>query len=304
MNVELFGLRFTPVTIADRPRLSALLTRFPQPLSDYTFPSLLVWGPPCGYHYAIAEPDTLLVLAGCTESCQPILLQPVGEFPAALQETLLRHAAALRAPLRIQAASEEFLRRHAAFAAHFEIAEARDGANYIYAASDLAELRGRHYAGKRNLIAQAARTYAWTVEPLDHEHIADCLEISDDIARKRSADSAVTLAQETEALAHALRLFAELGLAGLLLRVEGRPAAFSIYDRLNPTTAVILFERALRSYKGLYQVINQETARVLSRQGFTLLNREEDLGDAGLRKAKLSYLPTRLEMKHTLTLRR
>jgi uncharacterized protein len=64
-----------------------------------------------------------------------------------------------------------------------------------------------------------------------------------------------------------------------------------------------LFERARRSVKGLYQVINRETARVIAAQGFALINREEDLGDPGLRQAKLSYHPSRLEMKHTLTLR-
>ena len=76
------------------------------------------------------------------------------------------------------------------------------------------------------------------------------------------------------------------------------------FDRLNPTTALVLFERALRNEKGLYQVINWETARAIAAQGLTFINREEDLGDPGLRRAKLSYHPVRLEAKHTLTLRR
>jgi hypothetical protein len=67
---------------------------------------------------------------------------------------------------------------------------------------------------------------------------------------------------------------------------------------------VVLFERALRDKKGLYQVINQETARAIAAQGLAFINREEDLGDPGLRRAKLSYHPVRLEAKHTLTLRR
>jgi hypothetical protein len=67
---------------------------------------------------------------------------------------------------------------------------------------------------------------------------------------------------------------------------------------------LVLFERALRDKKGLYQVINQETARAIAAQGLTFINREEDLGDPGLRRAKLSYHPIRLEAKHTLTLRR
>jgi hypothetical protein len=62
------------------------------------------------------------------------------------------------------------------------------------------------------------------------------------------------------------RAFGPLGLQGLLVRVDGRPSAFSIFDRLNATTAVVLFERARRGAQGLYQVINRETARLIAAQ--------------------------------------
>ncbi|MBZ5637947.1 MAG: phosphatidylglycerol lysyltransferase domain-containing protein [Acidobacteriia bacterium] len=304
MDAGFLGLRFVPVEMEHRPRLADLLARNAQPLSDYSFASLFVWAPVFRYLHVVVEPDTLLVGSDPGAGRPPSLLQPVGPFPVELQETLLSCAGELPEALRIEAVSAEFLERHAAFAAHFDVVANRDAANYVYAASDLAELRGRRYAGKRNLLAQASRLYAWSVERLGPEHVEECLVIGDDIARKRTAESAVTLAQETQALERALRHLGPLGLQGLLVRVEGEPSAFSIFDRLNPTTAVVFFERALRSRKGLYQVINRETARVIASQGFTLINREEDLGDPGLRKGKLSYFPVRLEMKHTLTLRR
>jgi uncharacterized protein len=303
MGVDFLGFSFTPIEIGDRARLADLLARYPQPLSDYIFASLLVWSPIYHYHYALVEGDTLLVSSMLgTEPC-PSLLQPVGQLPGTVQEMLLQRARELPEPLRIESVSEAFLQTHAGFAAHFEVGSVRDSANYVYTTADLAGLRGRRYAGKRNLIAQASRLHSWSVEPLDPSRADQCLKVADDIAAKRTADAAVTLEQETHALECALRLFAPLGLQGLLLRVAGRSAAFSIFDRLNPTTAVVLFERALRSEKGLYQVINRETARVIEALGFSLINREEDLGDPGLRKAKLSYHPTRLEMKYTLTYR-
>lgn len=303
MGVDFLGLTFTPIEIGDRARLADLLARDPQPLSDYAFASLLVWSPVYRYHHALVGEDTLLLssMSG-TERC-PSLLQPIGQFLESVQEMLLQRARVLPEPLRIESVSEAFLRAHAGFAAHFEVGAVRDSANYIYTAADLAGLRGRRYAGKRNLIAQASRLHSWSVEPLDPGRAERCLEVADDIAVKRTTDAAVTLEQETQALERALRLFVPLGLQGLLLRVVGRTVAFSIFDRLNPTTAVVLFERALRSEKGLYQVINRETARVIEALGYSLINREEDLGDPGLRKAKLSYHPTRLEMKYTLTYR-
>jgi hypothetical protein len=304
VDAGFLGLPFAPIEIEHRRRLADLLARYPQPLSDYGFASLLVWAPVFRYEHAVVEPDTLLVRSVHEDGRPPSLLQPVGPFPEDLQETLLRRARELPEPLRIESVSAEFLERHAAFASSFDVVEDRDGANYVYAATDLAELAGRRYAKRRNLLAQAARLYAWSVERLGPEHVEECLVIVDDIARHRCAESAVTLAQETAALERALRLFGPVGLQGLLVRVEGEPSAFSIFDRLGPSTAVVLFERALRSRKGLYQVINRETAREISSQGFTLINREEDLGDLGLRKAKLAYFPRRLETKHTLTLRR
>ncbi len=272
-------------------------------MSDYTFASLRVWSPVYRYRYAFPEPDTLLLSSWLGNGAGPALLQPVGAFSQALQHELLGRARSSPLPLRIESVSEDFLGRHAAFVEHFEVAPLRDCANYVYAARDLAELRGRRYSGKRNLIAQAARLHSLTVEPLATVRAQDCLEISEDIARHRAGQGSVTLAQETEALTTALRLFGPLGRQGVLVRASGRPAAFAIFDRLSAGTAVVLFERARRSDKGLYQVINQETARVIAAQGFELINREEDLGDPGLRKAKLSYHPLRLEMKHTLTFR-
>jgi len=304
MAAGFLGLPFVPLTIGDRPAIAELLERHPQPLSDYSFASLMVWEPVYRYQRALVGPDTLLLSIESEAGRQPTLLQPVGEFSEALQETLLRSALELAERLRIESVSSEFLERHAAFAAHFDAVANRDSANYVYATADLADLPGRRYAKKRNLIAQAARLYAWSVETLGPEHIEECLEVSDDIAKKRTTEAAVTLGQETQALGRALDLFAPLRLQGLLLRIDGRPSAFSIFDRLSPTTAVVLFERALRERKGLYQVINQETARVLAGLGYAQINREEDLGDPGLRQGKLSYFPARLEMKHTLTLRR
>jgi hypothetical protein len=303
MGVDFLGLPFAPIEIGERQRLTDLLTRYPQPLSDYTFASLVVWSPVYHYYHARAEGGTLLVASVFGDERQPSLLQPIGPFPEVLQEKLLLCARELPNRLRIESVSEEFLQTHARFAAHFEVSAVRDGANYVYNAADLAWLRGRRYAGKRNLIAQSSRLHPWSVEPLDPIRADQCLGVADNIATRRTTDGAVTLEQEMQALERAISLFAELDLHGLLLRIEGRAAAFSIFDRLNPTTAVVMFERALRTEKGLYQVINRETARVIEDQGFSLINREEDLGDPGLRKAKLSYQPARLEMKYTLTLR-
>ncbi|HEY3359576.1 MAG TPA: phosphatidylglycerol lysyltransferase domain-containing protein [Polyangia bacterium] len=300
--MDFLGLAFRKLVLEQRDELTPLLERHPQPLSGYTFASLLIWGAVFDYHVALPDPDTLLVSGEVAPG--RYLLQPVGSFPAAAEQAVIEGGRRLAWPLRIVGVGAPFLAAHAACAAAFEVTERREGANYIYNASALAELPGRAYAAKRNLIAQARRLYEWSAEPLTADHVADCLAIADDIAAKRdAAENGVTLERETVALEFTLRHFGALGLHGVLVRVGGQPAAFSIYERSAPDTAVILFERAVRSYKGLYQVVNRETARVLAAAGFTYINREEDLGDPGLRRAKLSYNPLRLEMGYAMRLR-
>jgi hypothetical protein len=294
---------FAPISLDDRPRIERILASDPQPLSDFGFASLVIWAPVHVHRVAI-ESDTLLVT---TEQCalqDPNILQPVGAFPESLQDRILDWGRASSGEFRICSVGEAFLERYPTFVEHFEVSSRRDNANYIYRTADLATLRGGTYAKQRNRISRLIADVNWTVEPLDTGHLDECRLVADDIATKRSPEGCVTLEEENLALEEALELFGPLGLEGVLLRLDGRPTAFAIYERLNATTAVVQFERALRSRKGAYQLINRETARVLVDQGFELVNREEDLGDPGLRDAKLSYGPLRLEMKHTLTLRR
>jgi hypothetical protein len=301
MNAEELGFPLIPIELEHRATLTEFFGRYPQPLSDYTFASLCAWSPISGYRWGLVAEDLLFVSSAPGAGAVREFLQPIGNFHVSVQQTVLRRARELSAPLVIGGVSEDFLRRHTEFAAHFEITPQRDRANYVYAAEDLACLAGRRYAKKRNHLAQAAEL-GWTAEPLGPRHLAECLEIADDIAIKRT-EGGVTLQDETRALERALHLFGPLQLRGLLVRVGPRPAAFSIFDRLGPSTMVVLFERAVRSLHGMYQVINRETARVMLAEGAALINREDDLGDPGLRGAKLSYYPIRLEMAYRLTYR-
>ncbi|MBQ4334030.1 MAG: DUF2156 domain-containing protein, partial [Myxococcaceae bacterium] len=100
-----------------------------------------------------------------------------------------------------------------------------------------------------------------------------------------------------------LRHFEALDQRGIALLIDGELAAFAIFEVVGGQMAIIHFERALRRFKGLYQVVNQQTALAVEALGVPLINREEDLGEPGLRQAKLSYQPLRLEPSLMLTLR-
>ena len=104
------------------------------------------------------------------------------------------------------------------------------------------------------------------------------------------------------ALRKAFANFEELKLSGGLIRIEGKPVAYTIGEEINPQVFLLHFEKALAGYDGLYAAINNEFAR-RNLSGYQYINREEDLGLEGLRKAKLSYHPAIILEKYRAVLK-
>ena len=295
------GFEFSPVRLEDCRILADFLKRYPQPLTGYTFATLAAWNPFFHYQWALAEPEILLLSCILEPDPHPHLLQPIGILPPAVAQKLVRGAAELPYPLRIIGVCDRFLKENPDFVRSFTALEDRAVSNYVYSAAALAQLPGRKYAKKRNLLAQASSLYSWSGQPLTAALTDSCFAVLDSIVDEEHPVVEGMLARELAALQCTLRHFEEFRQQGLLISVEGRPAAFSIYEAISPTTAAVHFERALRSYKGLYQIVNWETAKVVAAEGFLFINREEDLGDPGLRDAKKSYHPTEIVPAYELT---
>ncbi|MDM7997402.1 MAG: phosphatidylglycerol lysyltransferase domain-containing protein [Acidobacteriota bacterium] len=302
MNLHSFlGFEFSAIRLDDLNILTDFLRRYPQPLSGYTFSTLAAWHPFFHYGWTFAEPETLLISCALDTDIYPRLLQPIGLFSPELAQKLLKSAMDLPYPLKINGVSDRFLQANPDFVKYFAVQEDRAGSNYLYRASDLASLAGRKYAKKRNLLSQASNLYAWSIQNLTQALTDACFYVLDTILKEERPKMEKMLAREWSALECTLRHFDLFNQRGLVVSVEGRAVAFSIYEAISPTTIAVHFERALRSYKGLYQVVNWETAKVVDSQGFEFINREEDLGDPGLRKAKMSYNPLEIVPAFELT---
>lgn len=301
MSVHTFlGQKFSPIKLSDREKLVDFLAKHPQPLSGYTFPALASWEPFFQYEWVLAEPETLLVSCIVNPDPNRHLMQPIGPLSPELAESLVKNAASLDYPLRMVGISGRFLETNSDFSRHFEVREDRRLSNYLYNTAALARLRGRKYARKRNLLAQAESLYTWSCQTLTSALTPSCFAVLDSIIEEENPIIEGMLKQEIAALEFTLRHFDEFRQQGLLVSVGTRPVAFSIYEAINPSTAAVHFERALRSYKGLHQVINWETAKAIAEQGFEYINREEDMGDTGLREAKMSYHPVEIIRSHEL----
>ena len=178
----------------------------------------------------------------------------------------------------------------------------RDNSDYLYDARDLIDLPGRKFHGKRNHLAQFCRGYDWSYEEIVPENFEDCLEIDRLWRESRTGKERDGVEGETEAIKRAFENYEALGLSGGLIRVKGRPAAFTVGEEINSEIFLIHFEKALDGYDGLYTAINHEFA-AHRLGGYKYVNREEDMGIEGLRKAKLSYHPAALLQKYLVTLK-
>lgn len=183
------------------------------------------------------------------------------------------------------------------FRGKFEIDADRGDFDYIYTVEKLAGLRGKKLHGKRNHIARFMDAQDWHYEPMGAANIGGCREMSKKWERMRADKWNDSMEEELNVLDVALDHFEELGFVGGVLYKAGEIVAFTIGERLNADTLVVHFEKAYPDLQGAYPMINQQFI-LHEGAGFTYVNREEDTGDLGLRKAKLSYYPDILLKKY------
>ncbi len=183
------------------------------------------------------------------------------------------------------------------FRGEFEIDADRGDFDYIYTVEKLASLRGKKLHGKRNHIARFMDAQDWRYEPMSAANIEGCREMSKKWERMRADKWNDSMEEELNVLDEALDHFEALGFVGGVLYKADEIVAFTIGERLNADTLVVHFEKAYPDLQGAYPMINQQFI-LHEGTGFTYVNREEDTGDLGLRKAKLSYYPELILKKY------
>lgn len=184
----------------------------------------------------------------------------------------------------------------------FEFISDRDYADYLYLREDLATLKGKKFQSKRNHINKFKKNYPdYEYLPLTRELIPECLELEAKWCKANNCQEEVALQAERQALTCSFKHFEELGLRGGVLHVNGQIVAFTFGMPINYETFDVSVEKADTSIDGAYTMINNEFANHIPEQ-YIYINREEDLGLEGLRKAKLSYNPVIILEKCVATL--
>lgn len=269
---------------------------------EYHFAGVYVWARK--YRQEIARFDDFLITRYRHHGKYASYLFPAGrgDLKAAL-EAICRDAQSLSMPCRVicmTAAQADAFR--AARPEGFEVLTDRDGFDYLYRAEKLAGLAGKKLHAKRNHIRRFETLYPdWRFRPMTAADGEICLRLADEwIAEYQDPAEAEDIRAEREALIAALEAFDVLALSGGLLLAGGEPVAFALGALMRPDTFDVLFEKARASVQGAYAAINREFARHLSARcpQLVYINREDDMGLPGLRKAKLSYEPDILLEKY------
>jgi len=162
--------------------------------------------------------------------------------------------------------------------------------DYIYDAQSLITLTGKKYHAKRNYINRFKSLYPdWRYEPITAQNMPEVMAMSVDWCQ-RNDHGLKSMQRECRALNNILDDFFALGLDGGLIRAGEEVVAFSAGDKLTNDTYLVHLEKAYTEFHGAYAMINQQFAEHCAAD-YLYIDREDDEGNEGLRKAKLSYNP-------------
>ena len=288
---------FRPLTLADRERCEEYLMDGTEHGCEYSFANLYLWGRQLA---AILEDQLVLFSQFNRRSVYPFPAG-TGEKRPAL-DAIIADARERGIPCRITGLNQENIAwMESQYPGMFRFHCDRDSYDYVYDINDLADLKGRKYQKKRNHFNRFRDSFPYyTTEPLSAENVTAVTEMANQWYEDRLwEDPQGDYHMERAALNKALAHYRALGMDGLVLRDGEQILAFTLGSPLKEDTFDIHFEKARQDVDGAYAVINCEFARYLRSKypSLLFLNREDDLGLEGLRKAKLSYYPHHLVEK-------
>lgn len=294
-------ITFKDVTLEDRELITRYTLDSPRRNCDLSFSNLCSWR--FLYNTKFAVIDGFLLLKFWADG-ELVYMMPIGtgDLKKAL-EALMADARREGQPFCLLGICEGMCSElEAIMPGRFRFTADRDYADYLYLRSDLATLAGKKLQAKRNHVNKFRRTYHYEYTSITPDRIAECLELEARWCRANHCDQHEGTGNERRALVYALHHFEELGLTGGILHVDGRIAAFTFGMPINRDTFGIHVEKADTEIDGAYAMINYEFANHISEQ-YLYINREEDLGIEGLRRAKLSYQPAVILEKYMACLK-
>lgn len=295
-------IEFKRAELEDKEMISKYFDRYTSRSCERTFVNVFLWSRKYPVKWAVIE--DALVFKSEDENHLSFA------FPAGEDEDVKRAMEVMASYSRekgypfsmYNVTPDNFEKLEKWFPGRFQIEYVRDDADYVYESEKLSALSGKKLHSKRNHINKFRTVFEnrWSYEPISENNVEECFQMAlkwrndngCEEDSEKNAEMCVTL--------NALRLFKELALTGGILRVDGKIVAFTIGEPVCPDTFVVHIEKAYADVPGAYNMINQQFVEHEC-LAYPYVNREEDTGSEGLRKAKLSYRPVFLVEKGNVT---
>lgn len=287
---------FEPVSIERQDQYNKMLVACPQLMtSDYAFSNLWGWADHYGLEWTFANG-----LAWIRQTKPKIIYwAPVGPWNRYhwTECAMMREAGRFtRVPEFLKGVWEN------GYGESMQTKECREHWDYIYSIQELSELKGNKFHKKKNLLNQFKKKYVFEYNRMQEDCVEEVLEMQAEwykwYEEKSPSDALVA---ENTAITRVLKEYDRIsGLMGAAIRIEGKVVAYTISEPVGDSL-VIHFEKGNTMFKGVYQAINQMFLQDAGGD-YQFVNREQDLGDPGLRKAKMSYNPILMLKKYEAVL--
>lgn len=293
-------LEFRDITVEDKPRVDACTRAYSYRLCEHCFTDLFIWRGHYKTKICFWE-DFLFVRMQTMDEGRTMYLAPIGKGDLAAAIHLLEQdAAGQGVPFIMCSVAEDMKPRvEQALPDYFEYSTDESSWDYIYLSEKLQTLSGKKLQSKRNLVNRflAAHEGHWTYEDITPENTHDAFNFHIKWCEQNGCMRDQEFWGETCAIGSALNYFAPLDMRGGILRLDGEVIAFTLGCQATEDMYVVQIEKADHEIAGAYQMINQQFVKRNCTQ-VKYVNREEDLGLEGLRKAKRSYYPEMMGVKY------
>lgn len=286
---------FQDISWENKAVLDWFFSEYPPEISEYTFTNLFIWRKARPIKLSLID-QSLCVMAQKDEMMR-FFLPPLGSHDVHdIAGKMFSYAIENGFNPEIHRVSEDMAIKlqHHGFHIEFDM----DNSDYVYLVEDLATLAGRKFDGKRNRIKKCIGEYSPEYRKITTDILEMCLDLQTEWCNIRHCEMNPGLSSEDIAIKELFSVMDKLPVFGGAIIIDGKIEAFTMAERLNKQTAVVHFEKANPAIDGLYQLVNQWFCERELNGKFTYVNREQDLGIEGLRRAKESYYPHHIVKKY------
>lgn len=290
-------LDFKNIKISDKVWIDELLKHSDFRGAEYCFTNLFIWDEV--YHSKITRyKDFLLFTSGSGDTARYLFPPGKGDVKEAIE---LLEADAIERNVKfvlIGLSAQTKTQLETMCPGKYDFTAERNSFDYIYESEKMVSLAGKKLQSKRNHLARFRELPGWEYEDITEQNLQECINYSNAWCKLNGCGENLSLMLECCAVNKALAHYSELKLRGGLLRLDGKVIAYTVGELLNSDTVIVHIEKADSEIRGSYPMINREFAERLS-EGYVYINREDDAGDEGLRRAKSSYNPVFMQEKYS-----